>query len=146
MIRNSNIEIKEEFAKQIGAKSYLDFDKSTVVRRSETIGSNLKYLRKRIGITQKEIADKIGIAQQTYAGYENGKHEPSIELMIRLADVYEVSMDYITGRFWGTCPNSALHEKAEAEEALQETIMLYRIQREEERRLMALFKSAGANV
>ena len=77
---------------------YLDHEKMTVEVRAITIGKMLKYLRTEINATQREIADRIGVAQQTYAGYEKGKHEPSIELMIRLADVYTVTMDFITGR------------------------------------------------
>ena len=53
-------------------------------------------------MTQQETATAIGIAQTTYAGYETGRHEPSIEILIRLADIYKVSMDYITGRYEGS--------------------------------------------
>lgn len=96
MINNNNEEI---LYKEIGKKHYINYDEKTIVLRSETIGKILKFLRTKIGITQKTVADNIGIAQQTYAGYESGKHEPSIEIAIRLANFYGLSMDYITGRF-----------------------------------------------
>ena len=54
-----------------------------------------------MSLTQRAVAENIGVAQQTYAGYESGKHEPSIEIAIRLANFYNLSMDYITGRFVG---------------------------------------------
>ena len=96
MINNNNEEI---LYKEIGKKHYINYDEKSIVLRSETIGKILKFLRNKIGITQKTVADNIGIAQQTYAGYESGKHEPSIEIAIRLANFYGLSMDYITGRF-----------------------------------------------
>ena len=70
----------------------------TIAVRAETIGKILKSLRKYSGFTQRELANNIGIAQQTYQGYESGKHEPSIELMIRIANIYDVTLDFITGR------------------------------------------------
>lgn len=96
MMNNNNEEI---LYKEIGKKHYINYDEKAIVLRSETIGKILKFLRNKIGITQKTVADNIGIAQQTYAGYESGKHEPSIEIAIRLANFYGLSMDYITGRF-----------------------------------------------
>lgn len=95
----NNNDIEEILYKEIGKKNYINYDEKTIVLRSETIGKILKFLRTKIGITQKTVADNIGIAQQTYAGYESGKHEPSIEIAIRLANFYDLSMDYITGRF-----------------------------------------------
>ena len=76
---------------------YLD-EEFELRSRAETIGKILKFLRKESGLLQKDVAQRIGIAQQTYAGYESGRHEPSIELMIRLANMYRVTLDYITGR------------------------------------------------
>ena len=80
---------------------YYDEDTTKYESRAKTIGRILRQLRKNTKATQNEIATKIGIAQQTYQGYESGKHEPSIELIIRLADIYEVTLDYITGRHFG---------------------------------------------
>ena len=67
-------------------------------QRGDIIGEILKYLRIKSKSTQNEIAKRIGIAQQTYAGYETGKHQPSIEVLIILADLYGIPMDLITGR------------------------------------------------
>lgn len=63
------------------------------------IGEVLIGLRKEKNLSQKEIADKINVAQRTYAHYEKGDREPSIETMIRLADYYKISLDYLTGRY-----------------------------------------------
>lgn len=94
-----NNDYEQDLYKEIGNKKYIDEKNNKIVLRSETIGKILKFLRNKVGITQKTVAESIGIAQQTYAGYESGKHEPSIEIAIRLANFYGLSMDYITGRF-----------------------------------------------
>ena len=99
-------EKKEEYEK-INSKQYIDEETKKIRTRSETIGHILKFLRKEQKLTQKTVADNIGIAQQTYAGYESGKHEPSIEIAIRLSEFYGLSLDYITGRFVGTYEESS---------------------------------------
>ena len=66
--------------------------------RVKEMGKILRYLRKKNGTTQREIAEILGVVQQTYAGYENGHHEPSIDFLIQLANHYGVSLDYISGR------------------------------------------------
>lgn len=91
-------ESKEKY-KRISKKQYYEEETQKIKTRSETIGYILKFLRKEQKLTQKEVAENLGIAQQTYAGYESGKHEPSIEIAIRISDFYGLSLDYITGRF-----------------------------------------------
>jgi len=66
--------------------------------RIKTAGKVLRYLRKEAGLTQREVADKLKIVQQTYAGYENGHHEPNLDLLIQLANHYGVTLDFISGR------------------------------------------------
>jgi len=67
-------------------------------KRAREIGLTLKYLRNGVNLSQKEIAKLLHIAQQTYAGYESGHHEPSIDILIKLANAYKVTLDYITAR------------------------------------------------
>ena len=59
----------------------------------------LKELRKKKKISQKELSEILGIAQTTYAGYETGRHQPNLEILIKLSEFYSVSLDYITGRY-----------------------------------------------
>ena len=47
---------------------------------------------------QKEAADRTGINMVTLSGYEIGKNEPNLEALVRLADIYEVSLDYLMCR------------------------------------------------
>lgn len=59
----------------------------------------LKELRKSKNLTQNEISKEINITQRAYSFYETGKREPNIDTLIKLADFYKVSLDYITGRY-----------------------------------------------
>lgn len=58
----------------------------------------LKELRKENKKTQQDVADKLNIAQQTYARYELETSEPTIDTLCKLADYYGVSLDYLIGR------------------------------------------------
>ena len=58
----------------------------------------LKELRKESGKTQKELASYLGMTQAGYQKYENMKTEPNINNLIKLADLYNVSVDFILER------------------------------------------------
>lgn len=64
-----------------------------------TLGERLKELREKRGWTKTYVANRIGIKTlSTYANYEYGLREPDNETLMRLADLYEISMDSILGR------------------------------------------------
>lgn len=65
---------------------------------SELLGKRLKALREKKGISQKFVAAKIGVNNSTLSGYESGYREPDGETLLRLADFYEVTTDYLLGR------------------------------------------------
>lgn len=58
----------------------------------------LKKLRNSRGVTQKAMAEYLGITEQAYAKYEYAMREPNHETTIKLADFFEVSTDYLFGR------------------------------------------------
>ena len=58
----------------------------------------LKELRKTKGATQKAMAEYLGMAERSYRRYEAGDLEPNHETTIKLADYFNVSLDYLTGR------------------------------------------------
>lgn len=62
------------------------------------IYKNMVEMRKQQGLTQGEVAGILGITRQQYQLYESGKREILLHLMIKLADYYGVSMDYLVGR------------------------------------------------
>lgn len=58
----------------------------------------LRELREDSDLTQKEVGHAIGKTQQSCFKYENGIHALPLEIAVKLADLYNVSLDYITGR------------------------------------------------
>ena len=59
---------------------------------------NLYELRNARGITQKQLAESLGVTIRTITNYENGSREPNIATLIVLADFFDVSLDYLVGR------------------------------------------------
>ena len=60
--------------------------------------NNLKVLRKNKGYTQIAVQMKTGIEQALLSKFENEERVPPTETLIRLADFYNVSLDYLVGR------------------------------------------------
>ena len=60
--------------------------------------NRLRELRKLKGLTQKEVALAINVSAQSYGYYENWINKPDPETLIKLADFFEVSIDYLVGR------------------------------------------------
>lgn len=60
------------------------------------IGNKIKELREKKGLTQKELAEEIGVAQSTIAMIESGKNKGSIETLAKIANYFNVSIDYLT--------------------------------------------------
>ena len=58
---------------------------------------NLRKLRMNKGISQQRLAEVIGTSQQSINKYENHKIEPDIETLIRIADYFKTSVDYLVG-------------------------------------------------
>jgi DNA-binding XRE family transcriptional regulator len=65
---------------------------------SITIGDRFKQLRSKMGVTQSEVAPKIGISRAQLANIEGDRSRPSIENFVRAADTFGVSVDYLLGR------------------------------------------------
>ncbi len=57
----------------------------------------LKNLRKKVGLTQVDVAGKLGISQQAYASWERGVKKPTQENLVKIAQVLNVSVDYLVG-------------------------------------------------
>ena len=58
---------------------------------------NLSELRVMRGLSQKDMAEKIGVARSTYTLYEKGAREPNISKIIKIAEVLQVSTDELFG-------------------------------------------------
>ena len=58
----------------------------------------LKEIREEKNILQKDIAQKLNKTRECISSWERGVNEPDLESLIKLADILEVSLDYLTGR------------------------------------------------
>ena len=58
----------------------------------------LKGLRKKKGISQLRLATDLNTTQNTISRYETGEREPGIDELIKIADYFNVSVDYLIGR------------------------------------------------
>ena len=64
----------------------------------EILAERLKQCRKEKGFTQREVAIYCDITEKTYQNYELMTREPKVEILLKIADVFEVSLDYLLGR------------------------------------------------
>lgn len=57
----------------------------------------LKELRIEAELTQQQLAEMLDVRQQSYARYENGSGEPNLDTVAKLAEIFNVSCDYLLG-------------------------------------------------
>lgn len=62
------------------------------------LADNLQMHRRRMGLSQEELAEKCQISRQAIAKWESGESVPTIEKLIFLADFYKVTLDELVGR------------------------------------------------
>ncbi|ABO51295.1 transcriptional regulator, XRE family [Desulforamulus reducens MI-1] len=63
-----------------------------------TIGERLRQLRKEKNINREDVANLLGVTVRSVTNYESGQRNLDPDQLIALADYYDVSMDYLTGR------------------------------------------------
>lgn len=63
-----------------------------------TFGSRLKELRTSVNLTQKDFATILNVTERSYQRYEGDKSTPNYDVLIFIADYYNVSLDYLVGR------------------------------------------------
>lgn len=76
----------------------------------------IRELRKAKKVTMKELGNMIGVAESTMSLYETGKRKPDPETLSRLADYFNVSVDYLLGRDEGqpqTAPKYSTDQRKE---------------------------------
>ena len=64
----------------------------------DVLAKRLKQCRTEKGLTQNEVAIFCDITEKTYRNYELNRREPKLEILLRIADFYHVSLDYLVGR------------------------------------------------
>lgn len=62
------------------------------------LANNLRMLRKELKLSQTEVAEKLGLGYYTLGKWEQGRAEPSANDLVRLADFFKVSTDFLLGR------------------------------------------------
>ena len=58
----------------------------------------IKYLRHSRALSQVQLADKLGVKKQSISNWENDNIRPSVEMLEKIADFFDVSTDYLLGR------------------------------------------------
>lgn len=66
----------------------------------------LKEIRKNKAVSQKVVGEAVGISDRAYSDIEKGKSKPAFETFIAMAEYFNVSLDYLTGR----CDNPNQHK------------------------------------
>lgn len=60
--------------------------------------SRIKYLRQSKELNQVQLAEKLGVKKQSISNWENDNIMPSVEMVVKIADFFHVSTDYLLGR------------------------------------------------
>lgn len=85
------------------------------------IGQRIRDLRKQKRMSQTELAKSVGVSQTTVTAWETGKAEPSSSAVAKLADIFNVTTDYLLGR-----PNKQEIKKDDVELSDDDVIMTWR--------------------
>jgi transcriptional regulator with XRE-family HTH domain len=64
----------------------------------ETLGTHIRELRDKKRLTQPELAEKIDIKRPSITAYESGNQLPPVDTLIKIANYFNVSLDFLTGR------------------------------------------------
>lgn len=62
------------------------------------LSERIRKLREQKNISQKQLADIMHISQSSISEYESGNQQPPLEMIVKLADFFDVSIDYLLGR------------------------------------------------
>lgn len=83
---------------EISKERYLKLKKQKEEEKKNLFSVRLKELRLQHGFSQEELAEKIGIKQNSYSDWEHGKCKPNYEKLEKIADFFGVSLDWLFGR------------------------------------------------
>ncbi len=77
------------------------------------LGFRLRTLREKRNLTQVQLAEKLNITSQSLSQYELNKRTPDIEMINKLADFFDVSIDYLFGRTYSKITSSHFTKETE---------------------------------
>lgn len=78
-------------------KNTIAQQKSKEGRLHAMLGDNIRLLRSVRGISQVELGEKLNVSKQSISNWENGNIQPSIEMLMKIADFFSVSTDFLLG-------------------------------------------------
>ena len=87
-----------------------------------TLSESLKRFRKDFNLSQKSVAEKLSMKQQLYYRYESGETVPAVTFIIKLADAFDVSTDYLLGRRDTPKPNEVGADEVREARAFRESL------------------------
>ncbi len=94
---------------------------NTEISNSKIFSENLKKLRQSKGVYQKDIANWLKIDRTTYVKYERGQSTPDYNILLKLADYFSVSVDYLLGH----SDSQVLNTRNETDKRLESIIENY---------------------
>ena len=62
------------------------------------LADRLKQQRWQMGLSQRDLAQRLGVSPSIISGYETGERTPSVEILLKLSGIYQCSVDYLLGR------------------------------------------------
>ncbi len=62
------------------------------------LNENIRVLRKKLSLTQDQFAQQLGIKRSLIGAYEEGRAEPKLELLQKMAEVFSISVDDLIGK------------------------------------------------
>ena len=65
--------------------------------KNNTFGQKLKLLRKKRGLTERQLGECLNFSNQSVSFLENGEREPKLDTLIAIAKFFDVSVDYLLG-------------------------------------------------
>ena len=81
------------------------------------LNENIRTLRKKMGLTQVELAERLNVSQSTITSWENGTRRPDLDLLPVIAQIFDVSVDELLGR-----ESISEQELIDAEAAIRERL------------------------
>ncbi len=100
----------------------------------------LKAARIKEGLKQSEVAERVGLSTGAVSTYENGTREPKIEILIKLADEFDLPLDQLVGR--KKTPGHSFPEIEVTDFEEQRLLQMFRdISRDDQQKVLAIVKT-----
>ena len=109
------------------------------------LGKILEQLRIDNDFTQEYVANKIHVEQPTVSNYESGKAMPSYSVLMELANLYNVSLDYLFGRTRMKCPIREIEENMATAKGDFSLDKFFQLNREDRATLQSMLEALYEN-